>query len=191
MGAALTLAVVQRAFGDDRAANCEAVTEDVGAAVAAGADVVLCPELFEGRYFPQHEEQDYFAWATTLDDNPAVAAMRKVTAGTGAVGVVVIAWGRAAVIIERSQAWLTTHAAVLRVWLAIGLGAALIADVVNRKRPGTAELRVLPNTDHHFTRFGNRRDAFKDQSGTEAAAPAVDAILAWLRARGMTPAAAN
>lgn len=48
------------------------------------------------------------------------------------VGVVVIAGERAAAIIERSQSWLTSHAAVLRVWLAIGIGAALIADGVAR-----------------------------------------------------------
>jgi hypothetical protein len=48
------------------------------------------------------------------------------------VGVVVVAGERAAVIIQRSQSWLTTHAAALRVWLAIGIGAALIADAVAR-----------------------------------------------------------
>jgi Sap, sulfolipid-1-addressing protein len=48
------------------------------------------------------------------------------------VGVVVIAGERAAAIVERSQAWLTTHAAELRVWLAIGIGAALIADALVR-----------------------------------------------------------
>lgn len=48
------------------------------------------------------------------------------------VGVVVIAGERAAVIIERSQSWLTSHAAVLRVWLAIGIGTALIADAIAR-----------------------------------------------------------
>ena len=44
------------------------------------------------------------------------------------VGIVIIAGERAAVILERGQSWLTTHAAVLRVWLALGLGAALIVD---------------------------------------------------------------
>src|SRR6478736_6161244 len=39
------------------------------------------------------------------------------------VGVVVIAGERAAVILERGQSWLTTHAAALRVWLSFGLGA--------------------------------------------------------------------
>ena len=81
----VNLAVVQRSFGDDRDANREAVVDEVAAAIAGGADVVLCPELFEGIYFPQREVQEYFAWATSVEDNPAVAAVRKVTAGTGAV----------------------------------------------------------------------------------------------------------
>ncbi|HVX22726.1 MAG TPA: carbon-nitrogen hydrolase [Acidimicrobiales bacterium] len=81
----VTLAVIQRAFGDDRAANCAGTVDAAAAAIAAGAQVVLCPELFESRYFPQVEDQDHFAWATTVDANPAVRAMQAVTAGTGAV----------------------------------------------------------------------------------------------------------
>ena len=57
MSPKLVLAVIQRAFGDDRAANCEATVDQVSAAIGKGADVVLCPELFEGRYFPHYEEQ--------------------------------------------------------------------------------------------------------------------------------------
>jgi N-carbamoylputrescine amidase len=81
----VVVAVIQRTFGDDRRANCDATVEAVAEAIAAGADIVLPPELFEGRYFPQHERQEYFAWATTPEDNPAVAAVQRVTAGTGAV----------------------------------------------------------------------------------------------------------
>ncbi len=44
------------------------------------------------------------------------------------VGIVVIAGERAAVILDRGQSWLTTHAAALRVWLSLGLGIALIID---------------------------------------------------------------
>ena len=44
------------------------------------------------------------------------------------VGIVIIAGERAAAILARGQSWLTTHAAVLRVWLSLGLGAALIVD---------------------------------------------------------------
>jgi N-carbamoylputrescine amidase len=85
MGSGVVLAVVQRPFGDDRVANCQAVVEEVAGAIREGAQVVLCPELFEGRYFPQHEDQEYFAWATTLEANPALQAVKKLTAGTGAV----------------------------------------------------------------------------------------------------------
>ena len=48
------------------------------------------------------------------------------------VGIVIIAGERAAVILERGQSWLTTHAAALRVWLALGIGAALVGDALVR-----------------------------------------------------------
>jgi hypothetical protein len=48
------------------------------------------------------------------------------------VGIVIIAGERAAVILGRGQSWLTTHAAELRVWLSLGLGAALVADALVR-----------------------------------------------------------
>ena len=81
----LVVAVVQRAFGADRDENREATVTAIEEAIAGGAGIIVPPELFEGRYFPQSEEQEYFAWATTPEDNPAIAAVQKVTAGTGAV----------------------------------------------------------------------------------------------------------
>jgi hypothetical protein len=48
------------------------------------------------------------------------------------VGIVVIAGERAAVLLAKGQAWLTTHAGELRVWLGIGIGAALCADALLR-----------------------------------------------------------
>ena len=48
------------------------------------------------------------------------------------VGIVIVAGGRAAIILERAESWLTTHAAGLRVWLSLGLGAALIVDALLR-----------------------------------------------------------
>ncbi|MGP0030298.1 MAG: carbon-nitrogen hydrolase [Acidimicrobiales bacterium] len=81
----VVVAVIQRAFGEDREENRQATVAAVAEAVAAGADVVVPPELFEGRYFPQCEDQEYFSWATTPEENPAIAAVVKATAGTGAV----------------------------------------------------------------------------------------------------------
>jgi hypothetical protein len=48
------------------------------------------------------------------------------------VGIVIIAGARAAVILERGQSWLTTHATALRVWLSLGIGAALVVDALVR-----------------------------------------------------------
>ena len=50
------------------------------------------------------------------------------------VGIVVVAGSRAAVIVQQGESWLKTHAAVLRVWLGLGLGAALILDGLVRLR---------------------------------------------------------
>jgi hypothetical protein len=48
------------------------------------------------------------------------------------VGIVIVAGERAAVILERGQSWLTDHAIALRVWLSLGIGAALIVDALLR-----------------------------------------------------------
>jgi pimeloyl-ACP methyl ester carboxylesterase len=63
--------------------------------------------------------------------------------------------------------------------------AALIVDVVNRKQPGAATLRVVPGLEHHFMRYATPRDAFKEGGGIVAADPVVEAILAWLAQIGM------
>ncbi len=79
------LAVIQKACGDDRAANVTEMADLVAAALDAGADIVLPQELFAGPYFCQTEQQDSFAWASSVDEDPGVTAIRKVTAGRGAV----------------------------------------------------------------------------------------------------------
>jgi Sap, sulfolipid-1-addressing protein len=48
------------------------------------------------------------------------------------VGIVVVAGERAAAILEHGQSWLTSHAAALRVWLSLGIGAALVVDALVR-----------------------------------------------------------
>jgi dienelactone hydrolase len=70
-------------------------------------------------------------------------------------------------------------------WFESRDAAALIANAVNRKRPGTATLRVIPHVDHHFTKYATLEDAFHERNGAEHAAPAVDAVLAWLRQIGL------
>ncbi len=48
------------------------------------------------------------------------------------VGIVIVAGERAAVILERGESWLTDHAVALRMWLSLGLGAALMVDALLR-----------------------------------------------------------
>jgi hypothetical protein len=49
------------------------------------------------------------------------------------VGIVILAGERAAEILGRGESWMTEHAMVLRVWLAIGLGLALMGDAIVRQ----------------------------------------------------------
>jgi dienelactone hydrolase len=82
-------------------------------------------------------------------------------------------------------AWARVRAPVLVLygeydWFESRDAAALIADTVNRERPGTAKLTVVPQLDHHFSRFATAEDAFRSRGGSENAAPVVTAILAWL-----------
>ena len=44
------------------------------------------------------------------------------------VGLVVVGGNRAAATIGRGESWLKTNAALLRIWLALGLGGALVVD---------------------------------------------------------------
>ena len=87
-------------------------------------------------------------------------------------------------------AWARVHAPVLVLygeldWFETRDSAALIVDVVNRARPGAATLTVVPGLDHHFVRYANRRDAYRERGGTVVADPVVEGILSWLTRIGM------
>jgi dienelactone hydrolase len=87
-------------------------------------------------------------------------------------------------------AWARVRAPVLVLygeydWFESRDAAQLIANIVNRRQPGSATFRELPQIDHHFTRYASPRDAFKEKGGREDAAPAVQAILDWLSKIGM------
>jgi dienelactone hydrolase len=82
-------------------------------------------------------------------------------------------------------AWARVQAPVLVLygeydWFESRDAAALIADVVNGRRPGTATLRVVPGVDHHFMRYPSARAAYREDGGVVAADPVIEAILAWL-----------
>jgi N-carbamoylputrescine amidase len=85
MTRSVVVAAVQRGFSESREENRDGTVNAVAEAIAAGAGIVLPSELFEGRYFCQFERQEFFSWATTAEENPAIRAIQEVTTGTGAV----------------------------------------------------------------------------------------------------------
>ncbi|TGG91456.1 N-carbamoylputrescine amidase [Natronospirillum operosum] len=68
----ITVAATQMPCGWDVNANIEAAEALVRQASAQGAQIILLQELFERRYFCQHQDYDHLAHATALEDNPAV-----------------------------------------------------------------------------------------------------------------------
>ena len=57
----------------------------------------------------------------------------------------------------------------------------LAAQIINQNNgPGTAELIVIPRSDHHFSVYASLFDSFIDVGGIIAPQPAVVEIVAWL-----------
>ena len=73
--AALRLGVTQFAMHELPERNLACAVDWVRAAHAAGAQVVLLPELFTTHYFPREMDKKFFAWAHTLQDDPSVRVM--------------------------------------------------------------------------------------------------------------------
>lgn len=70
------VAALQLALSDNIDANIAAVSAMVREAAARGAKIILPPELFEGHYFCQTEEDRFFARARPVAEHKAVLAMQ-------------------------------------------------------------------------------------------------------------------
>ncbi|MEQ8457544.1 MAG: N-carbamoylputrescine amidase [Sandaracinaceae bacterium] len=81
----LSLSVLQCALGDARELNVARVVGLVREAADAGAKVILPPELFEGPYFPQAEDEAFFEWARPLKDNPTLNRLSQLAKELGVV----------------------------------------------------------------------------------------------------------
>jgi dienelactone hydrolase len=84
-------------------------------------------------------------------------------------------------------AWAQVQAPVLALygeydWFESRDAVRLIADIVNRERPGTAEFREIPGLNHHFTRFPTAVAAYHERGGVADPAEFVTTVLGWLRA---------
>jgi N-carbamoylputrescine amidase len=82
----IDIGVVQCALGDAREKNVAHVEELVREAAAAGAQVILPPELFEGPYFCKVEDEHWFAEARPAEDNETIGRFAAVA---GELGVVI------------------------------------------------------------------------------------------------------
>jgi N-carbamoylputrescine amidase len=79
----ITVAALQLALSDDVTENIARVSELVREAASQGAQVILPPELFEGHYFCQVEDEGQFARAKPTGQHPCVVAMRALAAELG------------------------------------------------------------------------------------------------------------
>jgi N-carbamoylputrescine amidase len=76
----LSIGIVQCALDGAREENVARVEALVREAAKQGAQVVLTPELFEGPYFPQTEDERAFGLAAPLDGHPTVVRMQALAA---------------------------------------------------------------------------------------------------------------
>ncbi|KPK17135.1 MAG: N-carbamoylputrescine amidase [Myxococcales bacterium SG8_38] len=81
----LSISTVQCRLDDAREANIARIEALIRKAAADGAQVVLTPELFEGPYFPQREDEGAFDLAAPLEDHPTIARMQSLAAELGVV----------------------------------------------------------------------------------------------------------
>lgn len=79
----ITCAALQLAFTDDMTRDIAATADLVREAAAAGAQVVLPPELFQGHYFCRHERDEFFSRAYPVQEHPALQAMVPLAADLG------------------------------------------------------------------------------------------------------------
>ncbi len=73
----ITVAALQLPLGGGVAENIDAVSDLVAHAADKGADIILPPELFEGPYFCQVEDEALFATAHPTAEHPSVRAMAR------------------------------------------------------------------------------------------------------------------
>jgi N-carbamoylputrescine amidase len=69
----VTVSAIQMAMSDDRQKNIALATTLVKQAAQAGAQVILLPELFMGKYFCQIESYDHFKLAQPFENHPDIA----------------------------------------------------------------------------------------------------------------------
>ena len=80
-----SIGIVQCALDGPRETNVARIEALIREAAKRGAHVVLTPELFDGPYFPQTEDEKAFDLAAPLEAHPTVARMQSLAADLGVV----------------------------------------------------------------------------------------------------------
>ena len=75
----ITVAALQLPIAASEAENIDAVNDLVSQASDLGAQIILPPELFSGRYFCKTQEEEHFSLAHPVLEHPAVKAMAKLS----------------------------------------------------------------------------------------------------------------
>ena len=81
----LTVAAIQLQFTDECETNLKQVIGRIREAAAAGAQVILPSELFEGHYFCRQEREDFFRRAHPVKDHPTLIQLQALAAELGVV----------------------------------------------------------------------------------------------------------
>jgi N-carbamoylputrescine amidase len=81
----LSVAAIQTALTDHCETNLKQLTGWVREAAAAGAQVILPSELFEGHYFCSQEYEEWFSRAHPVKDHPTIALFQSLAAELGVV----------------------------------------------------------------------------------------------------------
>lgn len=81
----LSIGIVQCSLGDAREINVARVEGLIREAAGRGAEIILTPELFEGPYFPQTEDERAFDLAEPLDSHPTLGRMQALADELGVV----------------------------------------------------------------------------------------------------------
>lgn len=79
------VSAIQMHCVEDPAQNLALAEQLVRKAAADGGQIILLPELFERPYFCQERRYEYYAYATPVEENPAVQRLSTVAAELGVV----------------------------------------------------------------------------------------------------------
>lgn len=143
-----TVAAIQCPLGGTREENVARIERHVRGAAAAGANVVLPPELFEGPYFCREEKETFFSWARPLEGNETIARFSRIARELGVV-IPVSFFEKAGQAYYNSLAMIDERGEVLGLYRKSHIPDGPGYEEKYYFRPGDTGFRVWP------TRFGN------------------------------------